>query len=254
MKNLIACRPTSFHPYTDRAFAALQEMDLRNVEITAPGPAELKGVQEELQRYGLRATSVALVYDNSNPAFLERAAEAIASAAALGSKVIFTSQKAGETPRPEVYSRLRRLGDLAAAHAIVVALETHPDLCMNGATALATMQGVDHPNIQVNFDPANIHYYNKNVNAVEELEKIVPYVAAVHLKDTAGGFEQHNFPAIGDGVVDWKTIFNILNDRGMYGPFTLEMEGIAGESLTFEETSARVQRSLEFLKRRGLME
>lgn len=254
MKNLIACRPSSFHPYTDRAYPALQQLNLRNVEITAPRPAELKSVQEELERYGLRATSTALVFDNGDAAFFERAAESMESAAALGAPIMFTSQKAGDAPRPEVYGRLRRLGDLAAAKNIVVVIETHPDLGMNGSTALATMQGVDHPNIRINFDPANIYYYNENVDAVTELTKILPYVAAVHLKDSAGGFQEHNFPAIGDGAADWKTIFKLLNDRGMYGPFTLEMEGIAGETLTFEQTYARIERSLEFLRGCGLME
>ena len=35
----------------------------------------------------------------------------------------------------------------------------------------------------------------------------------------------------GEGIVDFKTVFDRLNAHGFHGPFTMEIEGVEGESL-----------------------
>jgi sugar phosphate isomerase/epimerase len=226
----------------------MRSLGIRWVEIGAPAPGQVDAVAGHLQQYGMRAASVCFYGPHGEPDFLESLSQAVDSAARLGAPVMFTSQHAGKTPRPELYARLRSAGDICAGRGVTLCLETHPDLCMNSERALETMQGINHPNVRINFDAANIHYYNEGAIALAELRPIVDYVRSVHLKDSAGGFHEHNFPAIGDGAVDWKGIISLLNARGMTGPFTLEMEGIAGEDLTFEQTEQRIRRSIEFLR------
>jgi sugar phosphate isomerase/epimerase len=250
---LVSCRPESFGRYRDRAFESLQRLGIRHVEIAVPAPDQRDATLRELERYGLRASSVGCYDKVQAPDFLERVQHAVETCAALGADVIFTSQHAGDAPRTEVYQRLREAGDIAQGRGVTIALETHPDLCQNARNALETMQGVNHPNVRINFDPANVHYYNENVNAVAELQQIAPLVRAVHLKDTNGGYKTWHFPAIGDGVVDWKAVFSIMNGQGMTGPFTMEMEGIDGETLSYDETCARIERSLEYLRSQGLI-
>ncbi|MDQ3813540.1 MAG: sugar phosphate isomerase/epimerase [Armatimonadota bacterium] len=253
MQNLISCRPESFGRYSDRAYEALQQLGIRHVELRVPRPDQVERTAEELKRYGLQASSVALYQKVQEPDFLDQVREAVNTADALGAKVMFTSQRTGDMERQRVYDLLRQAGESAAEKGVTIVLETHPDLCQNGRAALETMQAIDHPNVRVNFDPANVHYYNENVDAINELRQIAAYVRAVHLKDTNGGFHQWHFPAIGDGVVDWPSLFRIVNERGMFGPFTLEMEGIQGESLSYEETCARIERSLNYLRSNGLI-
>ncbi|MCA1595981.1 MAG: sugar phosphate isomerase/epimerase [Chloroflexi bacterium] len=246
MPNIIACRPESYGRYGDRAFEDMCALGIRYVEIPAPPLEQVETVSNRLREHGLSATSVTCGAKVQDPDFLEKVSAVVAAAAALHAPVIFTSQKAGEMDKSQVFDLLRRAGDAAGESDTTFVLETHPDLCENGQNALATMQAIDHPHVRINFDPANVHYYNQHVNAVTEFKKVLPYVRAVHLKDTNGGYQAHHFPAIGDGVVDWQTIFALMNERGIEGPFTLEMEGIAGEQLTFEETSACIRRSLEY--------
>ena len=133
-------------------------------------------------------------------------------------------------------------------------METHPDLITNGDVARETMAGVNHPNVQVNFDTGNVYYYNEHVTAVGELEKVIDSVAAVHLKETNGEFETWHFPALGEGVVDYPTIFRMLADKGFTGPYTMELEGIRDEELTKADVERRVEKSLEYLRSNGLME
>ena len=251
MPNVIAARPSSYGKYKENAFAHLREIGIRHVEIDAPPPDQVEKVRAHLEGFGLSATSLNGYTSLEEPDAASAIKPALEAAQAMGVAVVFLSAKAGSAPKHVAYARLREIGELAARHGVTVAVETHPDLAENGTVALQTMQAVDHPNIRINFDPANVHYYNQGVDAVEELRKIAPYVASVHLKDTNGGYHTWHFPALGEGVVDFPSIFRILNERGMSGPFTLEIEGIEGEDLSEEEMQARVARSLDYLKRIG---
>jgi hypothetical protein len=51
--------------------------------------------------------------------------------------------------------------------------------------------------------------------------------------------------------VDFASLFRIANAAGMYGPFTMELEGIEGKQLNEEETLARVAQSVAHLRGLG---
>lgn len=160
-------------------------------------------------------------------------------------------QDAGE--RATIVSSLRRLGDVAAEVGITLALETHKGPTQNADAMLATMAEVDHPHVRLNFDTGNIAYYNKGVNPCDELERVKHLVKNVHLKDNRGGFEDWYFPAVGDGgSVDFVRVRRILDGVGFSGPYTIEIEGIAGEpDPGIDGRQERVSRSVAHLKACG---
>lgn len=171
----------------------------------------------------------------------------------MGVRVIFVSVHAGDHDRNVIYERLRRIGENAAPLGIKVCMETHLDLVHNGDVALETMQGINHPNVCINFDTGNVYFYNHNVTAVGELQKIINHVEAVHLKDTNGGYRAWHFPALGEGVVDFKLVFQLLSNIGFHGPFSMELEGIKGEDLDEAGAQARVANSVNHLRSIGVM-
>jgi sugar phosphate isomerase/epimerase len=71
------------------------------------------------------------------------------------------------------------------------------------------------------------------------------------LKDTRGRFKTWDFPGLGDGIVDFSRVFGLLNARGFHGPFTIEIEGVEGESLDRAATLGRVARSVAHLRKLG---
>ncbi len=151
-----------------------------------------------------------------------------------------------------VYNRLKELGDYALSLGLVIALETHPPLVTNAATGLETMRQVNHRNVRINFDTANIHFYNEGIDTLDEIERLLEYVVHVHLKDSRKGFKEWYFPALGEGTIDLPGLFERLNQAGFYGPFSMELEGVAGEGeLTLEQRQARVVSSVEYLKKIG---
>ena len=252
MANLIACNLNSYRQYRDGAFEHLARIGLTNVEIPCPEPEERDAAQRELDRFGLRPSSLIVRCEMHADDAVQRFAHALNTVAEMGVGLVFTSIKTGGIERDFVYGRLQDIGDAAAERGIVVAMETHPDLVTNADVALETIRCVDHPNIRVNFDTANVHYYNEGVDSVDQFRKIAHAAAAVHLKDTNGAYQTWHFPALGEGIVDFPSIFEIFAGHGRNGPYTLELEGIQGESLTRRDVEDRVERSLDFLRDHGL--
>lgn len=253
MENIIACNLGSYRQFREGAYAHLAAIGLTNVEIGAPAPEAVDALTAELDAAGLTATSLLGRCDVQSETVVSDFQPTLDAAAKMGVNVIFVSVHAGETDRKVVYDRLRAIGENAAPAGIKVCLETHPDLAHNGDIARETMQAVDHPNICVNFDTGNVYYYNHNVTAVTEVQKVIEHVGAVHLKDTNGGYRTWNFPALGEGVVDFKAVFQAVNATGFYGPFTMELEGIEGETLDEAGVQARVANSLQHLKDIGVI-
>ncbi len=253
MENIIACNLGSYRQFRAGAYAHLAEIGLTNVEVGVPSAESVDALQSELNAHGLTATSLLGRCDIASETVVTDFQTTLDIASQMGVKIIFVSVHAGDTDRNAAYDRLRAIGENAAPAGIKVCLETHPDMAHNGDVALETMQAVNHPNICVNFDTGNVYYYNHNVTAVSEVEKVNPYVGAVHLKDTNGGYRTWHFPTLGEGVVDFKGVFQTLNDTGFYGPFTMELEGIEGENLDEAGVQARVAGSLQHLKNIGVI-
>lgn len=106
--------------------------------------------------------------------------------------------------------------------------------------------------MRINFDTANIYFYNEGVTSAGELQKVLPWVEGVHLKDTMGGLKEHNFSPLGRGRVDFPAVVRMLNDRAFFGPFTMELEGKARVGLTREQTLQQVEDSVRYLRSTGL--
>lgn len=220
MDNRLACRAT--HP---RRFPDIAKSGLRFVEIVVPKRENLSVMRSQLLEHNLQPTSVTVPMDVRSDDGIAHLDDAFDIVNQLEAKIVFTSVKSEGADREDVYTRLRKVGDIAREHGLTVSLETHPDLATNGLVAHQTMERVGHPNIRINFDPANIYYYNEGADAVAELINVLPYVASFHLKETTGGYRSNDFPAIGHGVVDFKRIFTLLYEEGYKGPFTFEIEG-----------------------------
>ncbi len=172
----------------------------------------------------------------------------------IGVRRIFASIKGGpDTPRETIVSRLRQTAEYARERDVVVCMETHPPFAENAEKAMATLDEVDHPGLRFNFDTANVYYYNEGTDTINELKQCAHGVASVHLKDTDGGFHSPNFPPIGQGVVDFAGVFEILGATGFSGPYTLEIEGANVQGLDMDGRMDFLRQCVEYLKANGAM-
>lgn len=248
----LSCRPGSFGTAADQAYAHLASWGVRHVEIGLPTPEEGPHARAALERHGLEVSAVQVGMDLGNPHLLAQLDTAVGRAVEeFGARLVLVSAHAGRHGMRTAHDALFQAGDVAARHGAVLMLETHPDLVTNGAVGAVTMRAVNHPHVRINWDPANVHFYNERCDGNREFELALPYIAAVHLKDTGGGFHSWDFPALGEGVVDFGYLLRRLRETGFRGPCTLEIEGSKDERLTPGEYVGRVQRSIEYLRRLG---
>jgi len=253
-KNLLACRLGSYKQFVQTAWTHLPTIGVGHIETTVPTADEAADLRARLEASGLKVSSFQVRLDLNHERVIETAGEAFAVCEQFGVDRVFTSVKTGDGSREHAYARLQAIGDAAREHGVIVVIETHPDLATNGDVAAETMRAVEHPNVRVNFDTANIYFYNEGADAVSELGRVLPYVEAVHLKDTRGGVGQFDFPTLGEGVVDFPTVFRLLDERGFAGPFTMELEGSKGVERDEEQIKQHVADSVAHLRRSGCIE
>ena len=254
----------SYWTYTlDEALAGLSAAGYRAVELAAvPGatehvdvhgdPAE---VRARLDHHGLEAISISGHSDLTTREGLEHGLAVVAWAERFGLAVVNTAVGGHAHVQESERAFLANIGPLAdAAHAagVVIALEIHGDLMATGARSAALLDRIGHPAVKVNYDTANVSYYG-GVKAEDDLPAIADRVAHVHLKDTRGDEGVWDFPAVGEGRVDFGRVLAILRGAGFDGPCSVEVEFKGGEPWPpLDDVTAAMRASREALAPHGL--
>ena len=102
--------------------------------------------------------------------------------------------------------RLDVVADVFMVQNILLGLETGQETAPELA---ALLHKLNHPNIGVNFDPANMLMYDKG-DPVKALHTLAPWIRQVHIKDAkrtkVPGTWGEEVP-VGKGEVDWRGFF-----------------------------------------------
>jgi sugar phosphate isomerase/epimerase len=263
MANPLAGHTNSYHTYGhDEALRGIAEAGYRYVELSAvPGwtehvdfdtpPGE---VRKQLESYGLEAVSISGHSDLTTREGLEHGLKAVRWAADYGLPIMNTAvggHQSADENEAAFLGNIGKLADAAESAGIVVALEIHGDIMASSDVTIPLLEKIGRESVKVNYDTANVEYYSGD-RAVDDLPKITPYLAHVHLKDTKGGKGNWDFPAPGDGVVDFARVLSILEGAGYTGPYSVEIEFRGEPWPPLEEVDAAMRRSHEHLTRLGL--
>ena len=73
-------------------------------------------------------------------------------------------------------------------------------------------------------------------------------VGHVHLKDKAGKYNEWNFPALGKGQIDFKTIIDKLERADNDCPLSIEIEFTKDGPQDLDEVNRAVKDSYDYLK------
>ncbi len=249
--NALACRLSCYGKFQDVAWTHLPSIGVNHVFLNVPAPDQVEATKKRLAEHGLTALVLRGEADLSKSSGVETLAVQLETCERMAVKYMFLSAKRHGAEKEVIYERLRQAGDIAKKHGVTIALETHPDLGTNGDVHLETMKQINHPNVRVNFDTGNVHFYNKDTDAPTELRKIIDYVATVEVKDHNGEYMAWNFPALGRGVVNIPEVLRILKDHGYSGPLTIEVEGINGVEWNETETKKNIADSAAYFRSLG---
>ena len=263
MANPLAGHTNSYHTYGfDEALTGIGEAGYKHVELSAvPGWTEHVSLDEDpaqvrrkLDGYGLTAVSLSAHSDLTTAEGLEHGIKGVRWAAEYGLPIVNTAvggHQSADENEVAFLGNVGRLADAAEGAGVVIALEIHGDIMASSEETLPLLEKIGRESIKVNYDTANVEYYSGDT-AVEDLPKIARYLAHVHLKDTTGGKGNWDFPAIGDGSVDFARVLEILRDSGYNGPYSVEIEFQGEPWPPLEEVTAAMRRSYDHLRGLGL--
>lgn len=124
-------------------------------------------------------------------------------------------------------------------------LETHGNNYATGVSLKKLAQRLNN-RVKINYDTANVLFY-ANVLPYGDLEASVDYVEFIHLKDKLGSYQEWNFPAIGDGYLDFQRLFRTLKQANYQGPISVEIEFTPSGPKNLEEVNESVIKSFNYL-------
>ena len=235
----------------ERVLRAIAAAGFRHVEVQANaetaryvperlGAAGTREALAQLRTFGLTPVSVSGHADlttATGAAFLQRR---IDFAVAVGARIVTTGTGQTETAEgaERFFALIPDLAAYAADRRVTIALETHGGLTGTGERTRATIERIGSPWVRVNYDPANVIYYEGR-RPEADLPAVAPLVAHVHVKDRGGQPATWDFPTPGEGTIDFGRLFRTLRQVGYQGPYSVELEqhGLTPE----QEDTARVQ-------------
>ena len=262
MQNPLAGHTNTYHTYgLDDALEGIASAGYAHVELSAvPGWTEhvdLNG-RDELRRRldarGLTPVSLSAHSDLTTREGLEHGIKAVRWAADFGIAIVNTAIGGHASQDEDERAFLQNVGelaDVAEQAGVVVALEIHGEIMASGAKTLPLLERIGRDSIKVNYDTANVEFYSGEL-AVDDLERVAPLLAHVHLKDTTGGKGVWNFPALGAGTVDFARVLEILDGAGYSGPYSVELEFQGEPWPPLAEVNEAMRRSYEHLRSLGL--
>lgn len=149
----------------------------------------------------------------------------------------------------EVAAHIRALIPYLEQLKLKLVLEVHGDHG-TGRILKEIVQLVDSPLVKINYDTANAIFFG-DVDLADDFKACVDEVTFIHLKEKAGGRQEWNFPALGQGYVDFPMIFKTLETAGNNCPFSIEIEFKKEGPKDLDEINRAVADSAEYLKSQG---
>ena len=201
----------------------------------------LEAVGEDYSTLDTIKTTGGVRPDEHWPATLERGRKVAALAGAEGLSLVtlhagFIPHQASDPARAVVLDRLRTLADVFGEQGVRVGLETGQE---TAATLLDALGELDHENVGVNFDPANMILYGMG-DPVDSLELLADHVVQVHAKDATPtetpGTWGSEVP-LGTGAVDWNRFLEVVMSLGR--PVDVVIEREAGDARESDILAAR---------------
>lgn len=259
----LAINSNTYHGYSlEEAVKGASKAGFRNIELSAvkdhtphvlPSMSlvELKRIKDLLAEYNMTCVGIGAHSNVMRKEGIENLLESIDLAVFFDCPYVITAtgdahndadviedEKVLAENLEPVLTRCERLGK-------TLVLETHGNNYATGK-ALKQLAKALNDRVKINYDTANVIFYG-NEMPYDDLEQSVDYVEFIHLKDKLGKNDEWNFPAIGDGYLDFPRMFNILEKASYKGPISVEIEFTAKGPESLKEVNQAVKRSYDFL-------
>lgn len=268
MKRIIAVNSNTYHGFSlTEAIAGIKEAGFEYIELTAtkgwtehvfPTMSfnELWKIKEQLRTAELTPISLSghtnLMDKNRLPDFVAN----IRLAAFFESKYIISSigeahlEDKAEVSDEEVAEHIKDLLPYLEEYDLILGLENHGQHA-TGRHLKTIVELVNSERVVINYDTANAIFYG-DVDLEKDLQSAVNKIGHFHLKDKAGARDEWNFPALGEGNIDFELIMEILEESNNNSPLSIEIEFTEEGPKGLAEVNQAVKDSYNYLKKLGL--
>jgi len=265
MKNKVAVVTSTYPNYdADQAMEGISKAGFKYVDLaTCPGyfehitprPEDMgegdhKKVVDKVASYGLSLLSVSGHTRMGKLDTVDNLKKVIdfASKVNVSYLITDTGEVKDKADEDKFYQDISILADYAQDKGVTICLEMHGPWCNTGEKGAVIIKKISHPHVKLNYDTSNVIFYG-NVRPEQDIAAALPHMAYLHLKDNGSGKKgDWNFPALGEGILDFDTIFEKIKDYS--GPIDVEIE-FDGKEHSLEEINAAVAKSYDFLKGYG---
>ncbi len=266
MNNKVGVVTSTYPNYNaDEAMAGISAASFKYVELASapsyfehilPGPekASESDVQDLLKKcasYNLDLYCIAghtrLLTENGVDKF--KSVLDYANAASVQFVTTDVGEIKVEDDKRRFFNDIAEIADYAQTKNVTVCLEMHGSWCNNGKTGAEIIQKINHSNIRMNYDIGNVSFYG-GVWAVDDIKYALPFMSFLHIKEVGSELKKWDFPALGDGKVDFYKIKELIKDYS--GPISVEIE-FDGKERSLEEINTAVKKSYDFLSERGFL-
>ncbi len=237
-KNRLGGHTNTYHTYSlEEALEGIAAAGYKFVELTAvrgwtehvPLEADAKtlgGIQRMMNRLGLIPISLSGHSDLTTKDGLALGLKALNICERMGIDIMNTAIGGHDSEHEDeeaFMGNIHELADAAAARDIRLGIEIHGEITNSGKAAIPVLDRIARKNVLINYDTANVEYYG-GVKAVDDLPTALPKLVHCHLKDKRGDGRVWDFPAIGEGHVDFKRVLDLMAQGGFSGPMSVEIE------------------------------
>ncbi len=155
----------------------------------------------------------------------------------------FLPHDRADAERAVLLDRLRTVADIFAARGVRVAFETGQE---RAETLVEALGDLGHPNVGVNFDPANMILYGMG-DPVAAIRTLAAHVVQVHVKDAVptavpGTWGQE--VVAGTGAVDWEAFFAAVRALPRAVDLVIEREAGPTREADIQAAAALIRKSV----------
>ena len=244
------------YPFTE-ALARIRRIGFEYVELTSSETAndpinvhrtksELSEIQNAIALAGLKP----LALSGHTDLFAEAAPDALIKKIQLADFMgcRYCNTFLG-TPAPgredAVLDTLSKVHPYLKKYDIHLGLELHGTFAIGSSLARLTRK-LASTHIKINYDTANCIFYG-NTNPEDDIPLCADEVGYLHIKEKAGKRDEWNFPALGDGYVNFESVFQALNSAGNPSPFSIEIEFTPTGPSSMEAVDQAARKSLRYI-------
>ncbi len=127
--------------------------------------------------------------------------------------------------KDRMVDELKDWAKLAESNKITICFKPHAEQAVHTPErALWLIHAVGSPNFRIVYDYS--HFYLEGVPLESSMKECLPYAPFIHIKDSAGTPDKHEYLLPGDGKTDYVNYFKRLKEYGYHGFVVVEISAM----------------------------